>query len=77
MLIKLNNVGDVTEARRFLDKLEDLGDEMTFLNLIPEEGEETVKEVTKDLNEYINKNRKRLDLIEGSKTYPVYLDINN
>lgn len=76
MLIKLNNVGDVMEARRFLDKLEDLGDEMTFLNLIPEEGEETVKEVNKDLNEYINKNRKRLDLIEGSKTYPVYLDVN-
>lgn len=76
MLIKLNNVGDVMEARCFLDKLEDLGDKMTFLNLIPEEGEETVKEVNKDLNEYINKNRKRLDLIEGSKTYPVYLDVN-
>ena len=76
MLIKLNNVGDVTETRRFLDKLEDLGDEMTFLNLIPEEGEGTVKEVKKDLDGYIDKNRKRLDLIEGSKMYPVYLDIN-
>lgn len=76
MLIKLNNVGDVTEARRFLDKLEDLGDEMTFLNLIPEDGEGTVKEVKEDLDEYIDKSRKRLDLIEGSKTYPVYLDIN-
>ena len=76
MLIKLNNVGDVTEARHFLDKLEDLGDEMTFLNLIPEEGEETVKDTKRDLDEYIDKSRKRLDLIEGSKTYPVYLDVN-
>lgn len=47
MLIKLNNVGDVTEARRFLDKLEDLGDEMTFLNLIPEEGKKLSKKRSK------------------------------
>lgn len=76
MLIKLNNVGDATEVSRFLDKLEDLGDEMTFLNLIPEEGEETVKEVNEDLRKYIDKTRKRLDLIEESKMYPVYLDVN-
>ena len=76
MLIRLGNYGEINDYRKVLDKLEDLGGELSFLNLIPEKGDDSVKDFVEGIQEFVDKTRGRLDLVEKEKIYPVYIDMN-